>query len=179
MTLSKVDVAIKRDKVAKRGKMDTKDELPQCSKLTKAKTLTERRRAPLAPSSSSEEENTKMEKSGEVSASSQAEKHQTQTEVIEEDLLYPNPILEPEQNTKAEEGEVTEPTKSKSETIAYEQSEEEEGEVIPEKVPIQGEASWEVAKKKSRSGREVRKPELLGQNVMVSTIEKKSADEEK
>ena len=66
-------------------------------------------------------------------------------------------------------------TKSQSETIVYEKSEEE---VIPEKVPIQGEASWEVAKKKTRSGRVVRKREWFGQNVMISTIEKKSADEE-
>ena len=101
--------------------------------MTKAKKVTEKRRVRLAPSSSSEEDNAEMEMGGEVSASSQAEKDQTQRELREEDPLYPNPILEPEQNTEAEEGEFTEATKSESETIAYEQSEEEEGEVIPEK----------------------------------------------
>ena len=50
--------------------------------------------------------------SGEVSTSSQVEKNQTQTEVIEKDLVYPNPILESDENTEAEEGEVTEATKS-------------------------------------------------------------------
>ena len=116
-----------------------------------------------------------MEMSGVVSASSQVKKYRTETEVVEDDPLYPNPILEPEQNT---EGEITEATKFESETIALEQSEEEEGEVIPEKVPIQGEASWEVAKKKTRSGRLVRKPEWLGQFVMIIKIERKSADEQ-
>ena len=50
--------------------------------------------------------------SGEISTSSQVEKNQTQTEVIEKDLVYPNPILESDENTEAEEGEVTEATKS-------------------------------------------------------------------
>ena len=159
--LSKRDVAIKRDKVAKKAKVDMEDELAQCSKMTNAKTSTEKRRMLLAPSSSSQEENAEKEMCGEVSASSQAEKGQTQTEVIEEDPLYPNPILEPEQNTETEEREVTEATKYESETIAYDQPQEEEREV-PEKVPIQGEASSEVAKKKTRSGRVVRKTEWLG-----------------
>ena len=101
-----------------------------------------------------------MEMNGEVNSSSQVEKEPTLNELIDEALLYPNTIPEPEQTTEFEEGEVTEATKSESETIAYDQSEEEEGEVIG-KVPIQGEASWGVAKKKTRSGRVVRKPEWL------------------
>ena len=92
-------------------------------------------------------------------------------------MLYPNRILESEQATDVEEGEVTEATKSESETIACELSEEEEGEVVTEKVPIQGEASWEVAKKKTRSGPVVKRPEWLGENVMVSTIEQKKSVE--
>ena len=68
------DVAIKRNTVAKTVKVDMY-ELPQCSKMTNAKTLTKRRGALLAPSSSSEEENAEMEVGGEVSASSQAEKY--------------------------------------------------------------------------------------------------------
>ena len=38
--LSKRDVAIKRDKVAKKGKVDMDEEWPQCSKMTNVKTLT-------------------------------------------------------------------------------------------------------------------------------------------
>ena len=149
MILSKRDVAIKRDKVAKRGKVDMEEGRPQCSKMTNVKILVERRRTLLAPTSSSEEENAKIEMSVEVKTSSQVENDQTQTEVIEDDPLYPNPILEPEQTTEVEEGKVTEATNSESVTIAYEQSEEEEEEVIPERVPIQRETSWEVAKKKT------------------------------
>ena len=94
-------------------------EWPQCSKMTNVKTLTEMRRLLLAPSSSSEEENALLEMSGEVSTSSQVEKDQRQTEVID-DPQYPNPILEPEQTMKVEEGEVTETTKIESEVTAYE-----------------------------------------------------------
>ena len=45
-----------------------------------------------------------MEMSGEVSASSQVEKDQTQTEVIEDDPLCPNSIVESEQTTEVQEG---------------------------------------------------------------------------
>ena len=112
---------------------------------------------------------------------SQAEKDQTSTEATEDDpneMLYANPIPESEQVTDVEEGEVTEETKSESETIAYEQSEEEEREVVPEKVPIQGEVSWEVSNKKTRSGRVVKRPEWQGQNNMISAIEQKKPKEE-
>ena len=112
---------------------------------------------------------------------SQAENAQTSTEATEDDpneMLYPNPIPKTEQVTDVEEGEVTEATKSESETIAHEQSEEEEREVVPEKVPIQGEASWEVLKKKTRSGRVVKRPEWQGQNNMISAIEQKKPKEE-
>ena len=112
---------------------------------------------------------------------SQGEQDQTPTEATEDDpnkTLYPNPFPESEQATDVKEGEVTEATKSESETIAYEQSEEEEGEVVPEKVSIQGEASWEVSKKKTRSGRVVKRPQWLGQNVMIRTIDQKKPVEE-
>ena len=89
----------------------------------------------LASSSSSEEKNVEIETGGE--ASCQVEK--TQTEVIEDDsheMLYQNPTLESEQATDVEGEEVTEATKSESETIAQEQSKEEGGEVVPVQVPI-------------------------------------------
>ena len=60
------------------------------------------------------------------------------------------------QVTEVEEGEVTEATRFGSDTFRYVQSEEEEGEVIPENVPIQGEASWEVSKGKTRLSRLVK-----------------------
>ena len=127
-------------------------------------------------------ENAEHETSGE--ARSQVEKDQSPSDVTEDDpneTLYHNPINVSEQPSDVEEGEVTEATKSESETFAYpnEQSEEEEGEVVPEKVPIQGEASWEISKKKTRSRRVVKRPEWLGQDVLLSTIEqKKNVDEE-
>ena len=92
------------------------------------------------------------------------------------ETLYPNPIPQPELITNVEEEEVTDETKSEWETIAYEQSEE--GDVVPEKVPIQGEASWEVPKKKTRSGLVVKRPEWLGQNVMIKPIEQKKPVQE-
>ena len=73
MILSKRDVAIKCDKVAKRGKVDLEEGRPQCSKMTNVKTLAERRRTLLHPTSSSEEENAKLEMSVEVSARSQVD----------------------------------------------------------------------------------------------------------
>ena len=59
------------------------------------------------------------------------------------------------EGTEAEEGEVTETTRSESETNGYGQSKE--GEVI-EKWPIRGEASFEPSKKKTRSGRLIKRP---------------------
>ena len=103
------------------------------------------------------------------------------TEATEDDpngTLYPNPSSESEQATDLEVGEVTEATKSEAETIAFEHSEEEEGEAVPEKVPNQRETSWEVSKKKTRSGRVMKRPEWLGQNVMISTIEQKKPVED-
>ena len=67
------------------------------------------------------------EASGQVK--NQAENHQTPIEATEDDpneTLRPNPFPESEPATDVEEGDVTKATKSESETIAYEQSEEEE-----------------------------------------------------
>ena len=68
-----------------------------------------------------------------------------------------NPIANFGQAAEVEEGKVIEATKSELETIGYGQSQE-GGEVIPEKVPIQGESSWELSKRKTRSGRQVMRP---------------------
>ena len=136
----------------------------------------------LASSSLSEEANAEHESSGE--ARSQVEKDQTPTDVTEDDpneTIYHKPIPVSEQASDVEEGEFMEATKSVSETIAYpnEQAEEGEGEVVLEKVPIQGEACWEISKKKTGSCRVVKRPELLGRNVVLSTIEQKqNVDEE-
>ena len=40
-----------------------------------------------------------------------------------------------------------------------------------QKVLIQGEASWEMSKRKTLSGRLMRRSERLGQNVMISAVE--------
>ena len=81
--------------------------------------------------------------------------------------------------TEVEEGGVTEGTKSESETIGYVQSEEEEeGEVVPEKVRIQGEASSEVSRRKTRSGGLAKRSEWLAQNVMISSVEEGKPEEE-
>ena len=77
--------------------------------------------------------------------------------------------------TEFEEGEVTETTRSETETIGYGHSEE-EGE-IKEKCPIKGEASFETTKKRTRSGRKVKKPDWLGQNVMISSLTKEKPEE--
>ena len=71
---------------------------------------------------------------------------------------------------------MTETTRSESETIGYGQSEE-EGEVN-EKWPIRGAASFETSLKKTRSGRLIKRPERLGQNVMVSAVDKEKPEEE-
>ena len=139
--------------------------------------ISERKRTLRLASSSSEEEENEL--SGE--ASNFGEKEKTITEVIEDDpneILFPISIAESGQATEVEEGEVTDATRSELETFVYEQSEEEKGEVIREKVPIQGEASCEMSKRKTRSGQVVKRPEWLGQNVMVSAIERKKSDEE-
>ena len=71
---------------------------------------------------------------------------------------------------------MTEATRSETETIGYGHSEE-EGEV-KEKCPIKGEASFETTRRKTRSGRMVKKPDWLGQNVMVSALTKENHEEE-
>ena len=80
VVLTKTDVAIKPDKLPRRGKVDMEEEGHNVAKMTNAKSLTERRRTLLEPSSSSEEENAEVEMSGEVSASSQVEKYRTDGE---------------------------------------------------------------------------------------------------
>ena len=153
---------------------------PHSSKPPIGKKVVEKRRRLLASSSSSEEEDAKNEASGE--ARSQVEKDQTPTEATVDDpkeTLYHNPVPESEQATDVEEAEVTEATKSELETIAFEQSEEDEGEVVPGRVTIQGEASRELSKKKTRSGCAVKKPERLGHYFLISTLEQKKPVEEK
>ena len=177
VTLYKRDVALKRLKAEKepvRERNSSEEELPHCSKKpVEPKPVRKKITARVASTSTEEEIN----KSGGEAIHEKEEKIQEpisdQTLETEETTGNPEQTIE---GTEAEEGDVTETTPSEYETIGYGQSEE-EGEVN-EKWPIRGEASFETSKKKTRSGRLIKRPEWLGQNVMISAVDKEKPEEE-
>ena len=186
VTLSKRDVALKTNKAAKRPvceKKSSEEDLPQCSKTPTEQKETGRKRTARFVSTSTEEENS--ESGGETTSQTKISEPQTeekkqgprtavnQNSTSEEAKETPEQSIE---NSEAEEGEVTEATRSETETMGYGHSEE-EGEV-KEKCPIKGEAKFETTKRKTRSGRMVKKPDWLGQNVMVSVLTKENHEEE-
>ena len=186
VTLSKRDVALKRNKAGKRPvceKKSSEEDLPQCSKTPTEQKETGRKRTARFVSTSTEEENS--ESGGETTSQTKISEPQTeekkqgprtavnQNSTSEEAKETPEQSIE---NSEAEEGEVTEATRSETQTMGYGHSEE-EGEV-KEKCPIKGEASFETTKRKTRSGRMVKKPDWLGQNVMVSALTKENHEEE-
>ena len=65
-----------------------------------------------------------------------------------------------------------------SETIGYGESDQEEGEVMSERTPIRAEVGLETEKKKTRSGRSVKRPEWWVQNLMIRAVEKGNPEEE-
>ena len=171
VTLSKRDVALKRLKAEKepiQERTSSEEELPHCSKTpVEPKPVGKKRTVRVASTSTEEETN---ESGGEAIHGTEEKNQEPKTDqTLEKEETAENPEQTTEV-TEAEEGEVTEPTRSESETIGYGQSEE-EGEVN-EKWPIRGEASFKTSKKKTRSGQLIKRPEWLGQNVMISAVDK-------
>ena len=166
VTLSRRDVALKRNKAGKRPvceKKSSEEDLPQGSKTPTEQKETGRKRTARFVSTSTEEENS--ESGGETTSQTKISEPQTeekkqgprtavnQNSTSEEAKETPEQSIE---NSEAE-GEVTEATRSETETMGYGHSEE--GGEVKEKCPIKGEASFETTKRKTRSGRRVKKPD--------------------
>ena len=160
VTLSKRDVAIKKNKTGKRPiceKTSSEKELPQCSKATIEQKETGRKRTARFASTSTEEENNEngeeTKSQTEIPEPHTEENKQGPKAAVDQNLTKEKANENPEQSievAESEESEVTETTRSETETVGYGHSEE-EGE-IKEKCPIKREASFETTKKRTRSG---------------------------